>query len=177
MTFVARVRTTPEAAAPRLRSTLVAMDRDQPVYGVTSLDGAIAATVAGRRFTMWLMSLFAGIALLLASVGLYATLSFAIVRRTREIGIRMALGARRADILRLVAGEGLLAIGAGTLAGIALSLAIVGRLRSLLFGIGPADPVTFVSTLVLLIAVALLASVVPARRATTIDPAKTIRTS
>jgi putative ABC transport system permease protein len=177
MTFVARVRGNPDAAAASVRAALVDMDRDQPVYGITTMNTAMAGAVAGRRFTMVLLTAFGAIAVTLAAVGVYATLSYTISRRTREIGIRMALGARRVDILRLVAGEGAAMVLVGFGAGLVTSIALTRPLQSLVFGVGRADPITLIATTGILLGVGMIAALVPARRAAAVDPSRTMRSS
>jgi putative ABC transport system permease protein len=131
--------------------------------------------VAGRRFQATLLQAFAGLALVLAVIGIYGVLSDAVSRRTREIGVRMALGAQPGQVLRLVLGEGMgLALG-GLALGLPASLALARTLKSFLFGITPGDPVTLVALSVVLALSALLAAYVPARRATRVDPMAALR--
>jgi predicted permease len=147
----------------------------QVIFGAQSLEAVITDSLAGRRFSMILFGAFAVLALLLASVGIYGVISYVVGQRTHEIGIRMALGACRSDILRLI----LQGAGKLTLIGIAVGLVsalILTRLMArLLYGIGPSDPLTFIAVPVILISVALLACYLPARRATKVDPMVALR--
>jgi putative ABC transport system permease protein len=134
------------------------------------MDQVLATTWAGPRFLMTLLSVFGGLSLLLAAVGLYGVMSYIISERTHEIGIRMALGSRRRDVLTLVLRQGLGLATAGMLLGVAGALALNRLLQGMLFGVSPSDPATFVTICVALLGVALLASYLPARRASHINP-------
>lgn len=145
------------------------------VFGPQSMDEVIASSLAQRRFSMILLVVFAALALLLASVGIYGVLSYVVGERTREIGIRMALGARQLDILQLVLrGAGKLAL-IGTTVGLLAAFGLTRLMANLLYGVGPGDPLTFIAVPAILISVALLASYLPARRATRVDPMTSLR--
>ena len=139
------------------------------------MDSIIADSLAERRFSMILLGVFAALALLLASIGIYGVISYVVGQRTHEIGIRIALGARQIDILRLVlAGAGkLAAIGVGI--GLIFALGLTRLMANLLYGVGPSDPLTFIAVPAILISVALLASYLPARRATQVQPITALR--
>jgi putative ABC transport system permease protein len=139
------------------------------------MEQLLADSVALRRFSMLLLGVFAGVAVALAGVGIYGVISYTVGQRTREIGIRIALGARPRDVLRLVLGRGLGLAGAGIALGLAGGLAVTRVISSLLFGVGARDPLTFASVAALLAAVALLACLAPARRATRVDPMVALR--
>jgi ABC-type antimicrobial peptide transport system permease subunit len=145
------------------------------IFGPQSMDEVITSSIARRRFSMILLVAFATLALLLASVGIYGVISYVVGQRTHEIGIRMALGARQLDILRLVlSGAGRLAV-IGVAVGLASALGLTRLMANLLYGVGPNDPLTFIAVPAILISVALLASYLPARRATKVDPMVALR--
>jgi putative ABC transport system permease protein len=152
-----------------------AVDGEQPLGNVQTLEELVAQSVAPRRFNLLVLGLFAGVALLLGAVGLYGVLSYAVAQRTREIGIRVALGARSADILRLVVGHGMLLALAGVAAGLAGALALTRLMKGLLYGVSAADPLTYATLSAFLLLVALLACLLPARRATKVDPMVALR--
>jgi predicted permease len=151
------------------------VDRGEAVADLQPMSQVVAGSLAGNRFEAMLMAVFAGAALLLAAVGLYGVISYLVAERTHEIGIRVALGAKRRDILRLVLGEGLRLFGIGTVAGLAGALVLTRFLSSMLFGVRPTDPATFLAAAVVLILVAVLASYIPARRAAKVDPMVPLR--
>ena len=151
------------------------MDDQLPVYRVRPLSAYVGDATAATRFAMTLIAVFAVVALILASVGLYGVISFAVRQRTREIGIRMALGAGKESILRLVLGQGMLVILTGVGLGVLASMWLTRVIASLLFGVSPTDPVTFGAIAGLLVVVALSACYVPARKAARVDPMTTLR--
>ena len=171
------VRTNGDAAslAGAVRKAVWAVDKDQPVSNVRTMDEVFAAAISRERFQMLLLSLFATLALVLACVGLYGVISYAVAQRTHEIGVRMALGAQPRDVLRLVIRQGMVLTFAGLLLGIAGGLAATRVMTDLLFGVTATDAVTFFSVAGLLVLVAFLACYVPARRATRIDPLVALR--
>ena len=158
-----------------LRRRISEQDSEQPVFDVQTMDRRVSDSVAGRRFSMLLLAVFAGLALVLAAVGIYGVIAYAAAQRTHEIGIRMALGAERADVLRMVVGHGLRLSLIGIGAGLAAALALTRLMSSMLFGVRPTDLVTFAAVSLLLAGVAALASYVPARRATRVDPIVALR--
>jgi putative ABC transport system permease protein len=175
MTFV--VRTTGDAAAmiPALRSRIWEVDRSLPIYDASTVSALVAETLAARRFVTNLLTVLAGLAFLLATLGIYGMLVFSTTQRTREIGIRMAVGGKAGDILSLVLGESARLIAAGLVIGLLGSLAAARLLSALLYSTSPTDPLTLAATTALLATVALLACYVPARRATRIDPLSALR--
>ena len=179
MTFLLHVGQTLSYANPALASSLrqavFAVDKDQPVSGIEPLDQVLADSIAARRFSMSLLALFASGALALAAVGIYGVISYSVTQRTNEFGIRLALGAQSQDVLALVVRQSMLLIAFGTCIGLAASLAITRLLSSMLFGVSATDLPTFAAVSLLLIAVALLASFIPARRATKVDPIVALR--
>jgi putative ABC transport system permease protein len=152
-----------------------AIDKDQPVTNVKTLEEVISQSVAERRFQTLLLLLFAGLALALALVGVYGIISYSVSQRTGEIGLRIALGASRGAILRLVIEQAMLLVIAGIVAGAAGAYGLSRYLTSLLFEVKPTDPLTYSSLALLLSAVALIACYVPARRATRVDPMVALR--
>jgi predicted permease len=175
MTFVARVSGNPASAFSPMRSALLDVDPEQPVTAMTTLDAAMRSLLAERRFNMLLMTIFAGVGVLLATVGLFGMLSFAVAQRTREIGVRMALGARRLDVIRMVLVDSARLSAAGLAIGGVAAIAVARSIRSMLFGVTPVDPATVAAIVVVVSAVALTASYVPARRAASVDPVIVMR--
>ena len=165
----------PGSLATSIRQIIKQVDKDQYVAAIEPMTKLVAESVARRRFNMMLTGLFAGVALLLASVGIFGVLNYMVAQRTPEIGLRVALGAQTRDLLRLVLGQGLRLILFGLVVGLAASFALTRVLAGLLFGVTPTDPLTFVAVSFLLLGVALLACYVPARRATKVDPLVALR--
>jgi len=174
-TLVVRAGTDPQSMTSAIREQVLAVDKNQPVYDVQTMEERVARSLEGRRFAMMLLGIFSGFALVLAAVGLYGVLAFAVSQRTREIGIRMALGAQAADVLKQVMREGMILVLIGVAAGLAAALALTRLLGSLLYGVSATDPVTFAGISLLLAGVALGACFVPARRATRVDPMVALR--
>jgi putative ABC transport system permease protein len=176
-TMVLLVRSGPGAAglAAALRREVVALDQDVPVSGVTFVEKDMYDLHAQERLNTLFLGAFAAVALLLASLGVYGTVAYAVSRRTHEIGIRMALGARRGEIMQAVLRQGLTLTLAGLIVGLAGAWAATRVIRSLLYEVSPTDPLTFVCSAVLLAGAALLACYLPARRAARIDPMVALR--
>jgi predicted permease len=156
--------------ASAIRREIQSIDPDQPIANVRTLENVTADSVAPRRMSMVLLGAFAGIALLLAGVGIYGVISYLVVQRTHEIGVRMALGAQRNDVLRLVVGHAAKLVGIGTLIGLLLALFSTRTLSALLYNVGAFDAGTFIFVTIALAAIAVLASYIPALRATRADP-------
>ena len=175
MTFTVRTDSDPLALAPAIARVVHDIDKDQPLSDVRSLDQWIGKTLAQDRFTSLILSVFAGAALLLASIGIYGVLSYAVTQRTAEIGIRVALGAERWDIVRMVLAYGGTLTGLGLAIGIALALVATRAISSLLFATTTTDPLTLVMVVLLLAVVALAAVYLPARRAAYIPPTEALR--
>jgi putative ABC transport system permease protein len=175
MRLVVRTTSEPTSLVASVRQAVWAVDKNQPISEVKSMERFVAESVMRRRFNLVLLSLFAALALILAAVGIYGVIAHAVSQRTREIGIRLALGARVSDVLRMVFGEGvkLTLIGVGV--GLCGALAATRVLASFLFGVSASDPLTFISVSLILLAVALLACYLPARRATKVDPMAALR--
>jgi putative ABC transport system permease protein len=173
--LVVRTSIEPMSLAGSVRNTIWAVDKDQAVADIDTMDHILAEAVARQRFSMFLLGFFAVVALVLASVGIYGVMSYSVAQRTREIGIRMALGAQAAAVLRSVLGYGAILTALGIAGGISLAVPGGRLVRSLLFGVAPLDPVAIVVAGVTLAAAALVACYVPARRATKVDPLVALR--
>jgi ABC-type antimicrobial peptide transport system permease subunit len=165
----------PSALVPAVRAAIRSLDPAQAVGTPTTISALLDESVAQPRFAMRLMLAFAGAGLALAALGIYGLLTFIVTLRTREIGVRMALGARTRDIVRIVLREVGPLAAAGAVAGAILSLAVSPVLRGLLFGVSPADPVSILAAPAVLGAVAAVASLLPARRAARVDPSISLR--
>jgi putative ABC transport system permease protein len=174
-TLMVRANTDMSSLTAAIRSEVQLIDADQPLADVRTLEQRIAETVVRQRAIMFLLSVFALLALVLAAVGIYGVVSYSVARRTREIGIRMALGADRNRVLRLIFLQGMRLIAVGVALGLAGSYALTRLMESLLFGVSATDPMTFAGISSLLVLVALGACFVPARRAMRVDPMTALR--
>jgi putative ABC transport system permease protein len=175
MILVVRAASDPRGLVGAIRGEIWSADKDLPVYEVQTMKQIVAASISQTRFTTALLSFFACLALTLAAVGVYGVTSYSVRQRTHELGIRMALGARRSDILRLIVGRGMLLTAFGVTCGLAASFALTRFITSLLFGVTVTDPLTFAAITTLLSAVALIACLIPARRAAKVDPMIALR--
>jgi predicted permease len=175
LTLVVRSQSEPSVLSPAIKQELRGIDPDLPMYSVRTMDERVAESLARRRFSMLLLGLFAGAALALATIGIYGVMAFLVNQGTREIGIRMALGATRHEILKLVVLKGMTLAVSGVVIGLAAALVLTRLMRSLLFGVSAADPATFGAISLLLTLVALLATYFPARRAARIEPILCLR--
>jgi len=175
LTVVMRTRGDPAAALREARAAVAELDRDLPIYDVAALQTLVDRSLGQPKFYLLLLTLFAALAVVLAAVGIYGVILYSVQQRSREIGIRMALGASGERVVSMVIRQGLALTLAGVLLGTAGAYAVTRVLRSLLYGVGERDPVTFVGVAVLLGAVALFASWLPARRAARVDPLAAIR--
>ena len=173
--IVLHTETDPLSLAKPVRDIVLSADPDLPVFRVRSMEQVIAASLAPRRFTMWLLGVFASLAMILAAVGIYGVIAYSVAQRTRELGLRIALGAQRAQIFGLVVSQGMLLTGAGLLLGIGGAFAMTRTMESFLFGVVPTDPGMFLSVPLVLATVAFAASSLPALRATGADPLSTLR--
>jgi putative ABC transport system permease protein len=168
--YVVRSAQNPRILLPAIHREIQAMNPAVPLANVRTFERVIADSVAPRRLSVVLLGVFAGVALLLASVGIYGVMSFIVVQRTQEIGVRMALGAQRSDVLKLILGRSLKLISAGAAIGLIVALLSTGALRAVLYNVSAFDTPTFMLVTILLAAVALAASYLPAMRATRADP-------
>jgi predicted permease len=173
--FVIRTAGKPLSYAAAVRREMLTLDRQQPIRNVRTMEEVIAKSISPQRFHMSLLALFGGIGLALASVGIYGVMAYSVSQRTREIGIRIALGAQLKDVLRMVLGHGMKLTVIGAAIGLAASFALTRALKTLLFGVTPTDLLTFATMSIALMAMALLASYIPARRATKVDPLIALR--
>jgi ABC-type antimicrobial peptide transport system permease subunit len=176
-TFSLLVRTSanPSSLTGPVRRALGEADPGIVTYEINTMSALVARETSQRRFTSWLMGIFGVTALLLAMIGIYGVMAYTVTQRTQEIGIRMALGAARGDVLRLITLSGLGLVGSGLAVGLTAALALTGWIESLLYGVRPSDPVTLASAGLILMVVALFASFLPALRAARIAPAKALR--
>ena len=173
--LVIRTQGDPASLAAAVRKEVKAIDPDQPVAAVRTMDEWVDMSVASSRYRTVLLGLLALVALVLASTGIYGVMSYSVAQRTHEIGVRMALGARRFDVLKLVVRQGMILVVIGVALGIAGAFALTRVMASLLFGVTAKDPITFTVVGLLLATVALVACYIPARRATKVDPLVALR--
>jgi putative ABC transport system permease protein len=175
--MVMAIRTSAEPAGliPAVRREIWSEDKDLPLANISTLEQLLSKTTAQRRFNLLLLGLYSGLALVLAVVGIYGVVSYAVSQRTHEIGVRMALGAQQGDVRKLVIRQGMFPVVAGIAIGLSGALALTRLMKSLLFGVSTTDPLTFVGLSLLLIVVALVACWIPARRATKVDPLLALR--
>jgi predicted permease len=174
VSFVLHASVPPQTLAQTARDAVLAVDPDQPVVELQTLDQLVSSTIAGARFRTLLLACFAGVALVLAVVGLYGIMSFAVSQRTHEIGVRVALGAHAGSVIGLIIRNGMSLVLIGTVLGLIAAGTLAGLLETFLFGIGVRDPGIFVGAPLVLIVTALLATLVPARRATRVDPIRAL---
>jgi ABC-type antimicrobial peptide transport system permease subunit len=170
-----RTEAEPLSLVSAVRAQIAVLNKDQAVFNVRTMEQAVTQSIAPRRFSMLLLTVFALVALALASLGIYGLLSYAVAQRTREIGVRMALGAQSGDVVKLVMGQGMKHALIGVAIGLVASLALTRTMKTLLFGVSATDPITFAAIALLLTVVALLACWIPARRATKVDPLIALR--
>ena len=175
MTWLVRTAVDPLTLSAPIKAQMVAADGQLAVSHIRPVSDVFSETTARQNFNMTLLSVFSGIALLLAAIGVYGMMSYSVEQRSQEIGIRMALGAQHGDVLRLVVRQGMLLAGAGIAAGLLGALGLSRLLTALLFSVKPNDPLTFALVAVVLAAIAFLACWIPARRATRVDPILALR--
>ena len=175
MNLIVRTQGEPKALLGAIQQKIWEIDKDQPVYQVQTLEELVSDSVGTRRFAMQLLLIFAGLAVVLAFVGIYGVMSYGVSQRTHELGIRLALGAGRRDLLRLILTQGMKTVAKGLAIGLIGSFAATRLMENLLYGVSPTDPLTFLAISILLSAVALLACYVPARRAMKVDPIVALR--
>jgi ABC-type antimicrobial peptide transport system permease subunit len=172
---VVRSANDPVTLVPQVRETVRQIDPDQPISNVRTMDQLLGELVAQRRFSMTLVGAFATLALILALIGAYGVTSYLVSQRTKEIGVRLALGADPSRVSKLVVGEGMRVAAVGVLAGVVIALLTTQLASGLLYGVSPRDPLTLGVVVVMLLAVSALANYVPARRAARVDPLTALR--
>jgi ABC-type antimicrobial peptide transport system permease subunit len=175
MAVVVRTTSDPMALLKPAAAIVAAIDSKIPVYDIASLEDVEGRAIAGTRFTLWLFSMFAAAALVLAAAGIYGVIAFAVGRRHRELGVRLALGARPVDISRLVVGEAMTLVVIGLTAGVVLAISVTRGLDGLVYGVATVDPATYIVVTVMLAAAGWAACAVPAWRASRVDPATVLR--
>jgi putative ABC transport system permease protein len=173
--LVLRTSVDPLSLATSARNTIWAVDKDQPVANIDSMEHIVAGAVSRQRFSALLLTIFAGLALVLAAVGIYGVMSYSVAQQTREIGVRIALGAGRGDVLKMTVKQALKLVGVGLICGLIVAFVLTRVMASLLFGVSTTDLTTFLSIALIQLAVALLASYIPALRATRVDPVIALR--
>jgi putative ABC transport system permease protein len=175
MDMVVRSRSSPLTLVPAIRQVVGHLNSEQVMYSVQTMDSIISRSLAAQRFSMVLLGLFATLALILSSVGIYGVLSYVVGQRTREIGIRIALGAQRNDVLRAIFVQGIKMALIGVAVGSAAALVLTRLMSKMLYGVSASDPLTFTGVAGLLVLVALAACYIPARRAMQVDPIVALR--
>ena len=175
MSLIIRTTTDPLSVIAAVRREVQTLDPNQPVFNVSTMEKTLDQSLATERLSMALLAVLASLALILSAVGIYGVMSYTVTQRTHEIGIRMAIGAQRRDVFRMVIGRGMLLVLIGVALGLIGAFSLTRLMRTMLFGVAPTDPVTFVSIAALLTGVALVACYVPGRRATKVDPLVALR--
>jgi predicted permease len=175
LTLAVRSAADPTALTANIKQQIWTLDKDLPVFDVLTMQDVLDDNLGQRRFDSFLMSIFGGLAVVLACVGIYGVLATTVVQQTRDIGVRMALGARRVDVLKMIMGEGLRWVAIGLGIGLLFGFLLTRMLASLLFGVGPTNPLTYIAVSAVMFAVAALACYLPAVRATRIDPMRALR--
>jgi putative ABC transport system permease protein len=173
--LVIRTESDPLAIAPAIRTLVSGTDQTQPPYDVMTLEQALADSIIPRRFNLFLLSMFAAAALLLALIGIYGVIAYSVVQRTHEIGVRLALGAQRHEVLRLIVGQGMRIAVVGLAIGLVAASGLTRLMTHVLYDVEPTDPLTFAAVASVLIATALGACCVPARKAAVVDPVIALR--
>ena len=175
MSLVVRSSVEPASLGTSVRQIVNEVDRSVPVANVKTMDHIVSESITQPRFNLFLLGLFSAVAMVLSAAGIYGVTAYAVTQRTHELGIRIALGAQVSDVLKMILGQGMAVIAVGLALGLVAALALMRLLRSLLFGVGENDPLTFVAITVVLLLVALIACYIPARRATKVDPLEALR--
>jgi putative ABC transport system permease protein len=175
MTVLVRAATSPQSLVGPIREVVSQLDEEQPIAKIATMDQLVGDSLTRSRFTTLLLSCFAAVAVVLACIGIYGVMAYSVAQRTQEIGIRIALGAQRADVLRMVMRQGFRLAGFGVAIGAAAAVAAARLMTTLLYGVSAGDPLTFIGVTALLACVALTACYIPARRAMRVDPLDALR--
>ena len=175
MSLVIRSSVEPSGLSAAVRQIVAEVDKSVPVSNVQTMDHIVSESITQPRFNLFLLGLFGTVAMLLSAAGIYGVTAYTVTQRTHELGIRLALGAQVGDVLKMILGQGMAVIGVGLVLGLASAFALMRLLRTLLFGVGENDPLTFAAITLVLLLVALLACYIPARRATKVDPLVALR--
>jgi putative ABC transport system permease protein len=175
MSLVVRSNVEPASLAGSVRQVVSEVDKSVPVSQVKTMDRVVSESITQPRFNLFLLVLFSTVAMLLSAAGIYGVTAYTVSQRTHELGIRLALGAQVSDVLKMILGQGMAVIGVGLMLGLVAAFGLMRLLRSLLFGVGENDPLTFVAITLVLLIVALIACYIPARRATKVDPLEALR--
>jgi putative ABC transport system permease protein len=175
MTLLVRSKSDPASLLSSIRSAVASVDKDQPIFAITTMNQVVSSSISTRRITLILLGLFSGLALILAGIGIYGVIAYSVAQRTREIGIRIALGARRSDVLGMILKQGAKIALLGIAIGLVAAFGLMRLMASLLFSVSAFDPITFISIALMLAIVALAACYVPARRAMKVDPMLALR--
>jgi putative ABC transport system permease protein len=176
MAVAVRTAGDPEAFTPALRAAVLEQDRNLPIAFVSTMERIVEQSTGPQKFATWLLGVFAAVALLLAAIGIYGVMAYSVTQRTHEIGVRMALGAQRADVLRMIVGQGMLLTLVGVVLGLVGAYFVMSYgVSSLLYGVTATDPLTYGGVALLLAGVSLLSCLIPARKATRVDPMVALR--
>jgi putative ABC transport system permease protein len=175
MNLLVRSTSDPLRLVPAVRHQVLAVDQDQPIYNIKTMENVFSESVAAPHVITSLLGIFAAVALILAAIGVYSVMSYSVAQRTHEVGVRMALGAQHQHVLRMIVGNGLKLVLVGVALGVTAAFAVTRVISNLLFGVTATDPPIFVAVPLLFIAVAILASYLPARRALKVDPIVALR--
>jgi putative ABC transport system permease protein len=175
MDLIVKSRIEKASLTSSIRSVLKSIDRNQPISSISTMDQLLRDSVGSRRVTLILLGIFSALALVLAGIGIYGVISYSVAQRTQEIGIRMALGARREDVMRMILLQGARIAATGLAAGMTAAFVLTRYLEKLLFSVSPGDPATFAIVALVLALVALLACYIPARRTLRVDPLTALR--
>jgi putative ABC transport system permease protein len=175
MAVIIKGQNDPNQLVASARNQVKSLDPDQPIYNIRTMDQIRGESIAPQRLNLTLLSIFAGIAFVLAIVGIYGVMSYAVTQRTHEIGIRMAIGAQPRDVFRMILGQGMMLTIIGMAVGLLGAFALTRLMTTMLFSVKPTDPITFSAVALLLLLIALIACYIPGRRATKVDPVNSLR--